>query len=229
MLSYSKGIRQFLFLHTRLGVTKQSSWVSLARLLDSWLILTFLFCCLRNLWLFSNSLGFYNMHHPVGVQLLNRVQLFATPWTVARQASLSFTVSWTLLKFMFIESGMPSNHLALCCPLLLWPVSIFPSLRVFSNDSSHQVAKVFELQYQSFQWIFRVDSFRIDWLDLLAVQGTLKSLSQHHKSKARILWHSAFFMVQLSDLYMNTGKTIALTIWTFVNKVSLLFQSLLIF
>ena len=130
---------------------------------------------------------------------------------------------------MSIESVMPSNHLILCCPLLLLPL-IFPSIRIFSNESpSHQVAKVleFQRQHQSFQWTPGLISFRMDWLDLLAVQGTLKSLLQHHSSKASILRHSAFFIVQLSHPYMITGKIIALTRWTFVDKVmSLLFNML---
>ena len=116
---------------------------------------------------------------------------------------------------------MPSKHLILCCPLLL-PPSIFPSIGIFQRvNSSHQVVKVLELQLQhpSFQWIFSMISFRINWLYLLAIQGTLKSLLQHHISKASILWHSAFFTVQLSHLYMASGKTIALTRWTFVAKV----------
>ena len=120
------------------------------------------------------------------------------------------------------------HHLVFCCPLLL-QLSIFPSIRVFSKwvGSSHQLAQVLKLQLQhhSFQWIFRIDFLRIDWLDLLAIQGTLNSLLQHHSSKALILWHSAFFMVLHSHPYMTTGKTIALTIWTFVGKVmSLLFN-----
>ena len=125
---------------------------------------------------------------------------------------------------------MLSNHLILCHPLLLLP-SIFPSIKVFSNDSAlcHQVSKVLELQlqHQSFQWVLRLISLRIDRFYLLAVLGTLMSLLQHHSSKASILWGSAFFMVQLSHPYMTTGKTIALTIWTFVSKVmSLLFNML---
>ena len=127
---------------------------------------------------------------------------------------------------MPIESVTPSNHLILCCPLLLLP-PIPPSIRV---NSSHEVAKVleFQLQHQSFQWSLPgLISFRMDWLNLLAVQGTLKRLLQHHSSKASILWHSAFFTVQLSHPYMATGKTIALTRWTFVDKVmSLVFKTL---
>ena len=138
------------------------------------------------------------------------------------------TNSQSLLKLMSIESVMPSNHLILCRPLLL-PPSIFSSIRVFSSESVLPIrwpnsAKFrFQFQHQSFQWIFRTISFRMDWLDL-AVQGTLKSLLQHHSSKASILWCSAFFIVQLSHPYMTTGKTTALTGRTFVGKVmSLLF------
>ena len=130
---------------------------------------------------------------------------------------LSFTISLSLLKFMFIEMVMLSNHLILCHPLFLLPL-IFPSSWVFSNESIlHQVAMVLELQlqYQSFQWIFKVDFFRIDWFDLLAVQGTLKHLFEYRSSKASILQHSAFLMIQHSHPYMTTGKTITLTIWTF--------------
>ena len=156
------------------------------------------------------------------VQLLSRVQLFATPWTAARQASLSSTNSWSLLRLTSIELLMPSNHLILCCPLLLLP-SVFPSVRVFSNES---VLLIRWPKYWSFSFSISPSneysgliSFRTDWLDLLAVQGTLKSLLQHHSSKASILQHSALFMVQVSHPYMTTEKTIALTIWTFVSKV----------
>ena len=155
------------------------------------------------------------------VQSLSCVQLYVTPWTGARQASLSITNSQSLLKLMYIESVIPSNHLILCCPLLL-PLSIFPSISVFKWVSSlHHVAKVleFQLQHQSFQWKFRtMISLRIDSFDLVAAQGTLKSLLQHHSSKASILLHSAFFIVQLSQPYMTIGKTIALTRWTFGDK-----------
>ena len=147
--------------------------------------------------------------------------LFATPRTAARQASLSITNSQSLLKLMSIESVMWSNHLILCCPLLLMP-SIFPSIKVFSNES---VLRIRWLKYWSFSLNISPSSehpglisFRMDWLDLLAVQGTLKSLLQHHSSKASILLHSAFFIVQLSHPYMTTGTTIALTRWTFVGK-----------
>ena len=162
------------------------------------------------------------------VQTLGRVQLFATPWTAAHQATLSITSSWSLLKLMSIESVMPSNHLILYHPLLL-PHPIFPSIRVFSEELVLHIRWPkyweFQLQHQSFQWIFRTDSFRMDWLDLLAVQGTLKSLQHHHSSKASILRCSAFFIVQLSYPYMTTGKTKPLTRQTFVGKAtSLLFN-----
>ena len=141
------------------------------------------------------------------------------PWTAASQAPLSFTVSQSLLKVMSIESAMLSNHLILCCPPLLLP-SIFPSIRVFSSESALCIRWPkywsFQLHHQSFQLYSRLISFRMDWFDLLTVQGTLRSLLQHHSSKASVLWHSAFFMLQLSHPYMNTGKTIALTIRTFV-------------
>ena len=144
-----------------------------------------------------------------------------TPWTATRQASLSITNSWSLLKLMSIVLVMPSNHLILCRPLLL-PPSVFPSIRVFSNESALRIRWP---KYWSFSFSispYNEDPglifFRMDWLDLLAVQGTLKSLLQHHSSKASILWCLAFFIVQLSHPYMTTGKTIALTRWTFVGK-----------
>ena len=159
------------------------------------------------------------------VQSLSRVRLFATPWITACQASLSITNSWSLPKLMSIESVMPSSHLILCRPLLLLP-PIPPSIRVFSNESSLHTRWP---KYWSFSFNISPSnehpgliSFRIDWLDLLAVQGTLKSLLQCHSSKASILWCSAFFTVQLSHPYMTTGKTIALTRRTFVGKVMLL-------
>ena len=164
------------------------------------------------------------------VQSLRRVRLFVTPWTAARQASLFLIISWSLPKFMSIELVMPSNHLLLCRPLFLLP-SVFPSIRVFSNESAVYIRwpKYWSLSFSispSNEYSGLI-SFRIDWLDLLAVQGTLKSLLQHHSLKASILQHSAFFMVQLSHLYMTTGKTTALTIQTFVGKVmSLLFNAL---
>ena len=143
----------------------------------------------------------------------------ATPWTTACQASLSFTRSCSLFKLMSIESVMPSNHLILCRPLLFLP-SIFPSIRVFPNESALHIRWP---KYWSFSFNISPSnqhsgliSFRMDWLNLLAVKGTLKSLLQHHSSKASILRHSAFFLVQLSHRYMTTGKTIALTRWIFV-------------
>ena len=164
------------------------------------------------------------------VQLLSRVRLFATPWTAAHQASLSITNSWSLLKLMSIELVMPSNHLILCHPLLL-PPSIFPSIRVFSNES---ILCIRWPKYWSFSFSISPSnefsgliSFRIDWFDLLAVQGTLKSILQHHSSKASILPYSAFFIVQLSHPYMIIEKTIALTRWTFVGKIIFLLFNML--
>jgi len=153
---------------------------------------------------------------------LSCLRLFETPWTAVCQASLSITNSWSLLKPISIESVTPSSHLILCCPLLLLP-SIFPSIKVFSNES------VFHIRWPKY-WSFSFSispsneysgliSFRMDWLDLLAVQGTLKSLLQYHSSKASIPRHSAFFIVQLSHPHMTTGKTIALTRQIFVDKV----------
>ena len=144
------------------------------------------------------------------------------PWTAARQASLSITSCWSLPKPMSIESVMPSNHLIFCCPLLLLP-SIFPSIRVSSNESALHIRWP---KYWNFSFSISPSSehpglisFRMDWLDLLAVQRTLKSLLQHHNSKASILWCSAFFIVHHSHPHMTTGKTIVLTRWTFVGKV----------
>ena len=164
------------------------------------------------------------------VQSLSRVCLFATPWIAVRQASLTITNFRSLLKLMPIESVMPSSHIIPCRPLLLLP-PIPPSIRVFSSESTLRMRWP---KYWSFS--FKISpsnehpgliSFRMDWLDLLAVQGTLKSLLQHHSSKASIFQHSAFFTVQLSHPYMTTEKTIALTRWTFVGKVmSLLFNML---
>ena len=156
------------------------------------------------------------------VQSLSHVRLFATPWTAACQASLSITKSQSLLKLMSIESVMPSNHLILCHPLLL-PPSIFPNIQVFSNESVLHISFSISPSNEYSGLI----SFRIIWLDLFTVQGTLKSLLQHHSLKASILQPSAIFIVQLSHPYMTTGKTIALTRWTFVGKVmSLLFNML---
>ena len=149
--------------------------------------------------------------------MLSHVRLFATPCTPARQASLSITNSQSLLKLTSIELVMPSNHLILCHALLLLP-SVFPSIRVFSNESSLCIRwpKYWSFSFSEYSGLI---SFKMDWLDLLAVQGTLKSLLPYHNSKASILGCSAFFIVQLSHLYMTTGKTIALTRWTFVGKV----------
>ena len=146
------------------------------------------------------------------VQPLSRVRLFATPWTASHQASLSITNSRSLLKLMSIKSVMPSNHLILYCPLLL-PPSIFPSIRSFPmsqffTSDGQNIGVSFSIS-PSNQHLGLI-SFRMDWFDLLAVQGTLKSLLQHHSSKASILQHSAFFIVQLSHPYMTIGKTVAL-------------------
>ena len=148
------------------------------------------------------------------VQSLSLVWLFETPWAAAFQASLSITNSQSLLKLMSIESVMSSDHLILCHPLLLLP-SIFPSIRDFSNESALRIRWPkywsFSFNISSFNEFWGLISFRMDWLDLLAVQGTLKSLLQYHSSKASILWRSAFFTVQWSHPYMTTGKTTALT------------------
>ena len=160
----------------------------------------------------------------VVVQLFSHVRLCMTPWTAAHQASLSFTITWSLLKLMSIESMMPSNHLILLLP------SIFPSIRVFPNESALHIRWP---KYWSFSFSISPSnnnsgliSFRTDWFDLLVVQETLKSLLQHHSSKASVLQCSPIFMVQLSHPYLTTGKTTALTIQTFVGKVLfLLFNS----
>ena len=163
------------------------------------------------------------------VQSLSRVQLFVTPWIATRQASLSITNSQSLLKPMSIKLVMPSSHLILCHPLLLLP-PIPPSIRAFSNESTRR------MRWPKY-WSFRFNispsnehpgliSFNMDWLDLLAVQGTLKNLLQHHSSKASIFQHSAFFTVQLWHPFMTTGKTIALTRWTFVGKIMSLLNML---
>ena len=176
------------------------------------------------------TLTLYNFSSVQSLSCVLRPHVFETSWATVRQASLSITNSWSLLKLMSIESEMPSNHLILYCPLLL-PHSIFPGMRIFSNES---VLRIRGPKYWSFSFSISpsneypgLTSFRMDWLDLLAVQGTLKSLLQQHSSKVSILWHSAFFIVQLSHPYMTTGKTIALIRWTFVGKVmSLLFNLL---
>ena len=152
------------------------------------------------------------------VQLLSRIRLFETPWTAACQASLTLTISWSLPKFKSIESVMPSNHLILCCPLLM-PL-ILLSIKAFSSESAPYIMWP---KYWNFRFSISPSndysgliSFRIDWFDPLAVQGNLKSLFQPYSLKTSILWHSAFSKVQLSHPYMTTGKTIALTMWTFV-------------
>ena len=192
-----------------------------------WYLHLCLFCCLSYkviVTIFLNSIYIYIQFS--SFQSLSCVRLFATPWIAARQASLSNSQS--SLKLMSIESVMPSSHLILCHPLLLLP-PIPPSIRVFSNESTLCMRWP---KYWSFSFSISpcnehpgLISFRMDWLNLFAVQGTLKSLFQHHSSKQSILRCSAFFTVQLSHPYMTTGKTIALTRWTFVGKVmSLLFQ-----
>ena len=195
---------------------------------DLWLSINFLklFGLVETVWIvLENSLMLIS-----SVQSLSCVWLFVTPWIAARQASLSISNSWSSLRLTSIESVMPSSHLILGHPLLLLP-SIPPSIRVFSNEST------FHMRWPKY-WSFSLSispynehpgliSFRMDWLDLLAVQGTLKSLLQHHISNASILRHSAFFTVQLSHPYRTTGETIALTRWTFFGKVtSLLFNML---
>ena len=181
---------------------------------------------------FHSLLFFFKSRKQVRKQFSSVAQLCltATPWTAACQTSLSITNSQSLLKLMSLESVIPSSHLILCHPLLL-PPSIFPSIRVFSSESTLCITWP---KYWSFSFSINPSneylaliSFRMDWLDLLAVQGTLNSLLQHHSSKESILQRSAFFKVQLSHPYMTTGKTIALTRWTFVGKVlSLLFNML---
>jgi len=164
------------------------------------------------------------------VQSLSHVRLLVTPWTAACQASLSITNFWSSLKLMSNELVKPSSHLILCCPLLLL-LPIPPSIRVFSNQSTLHMRWP---NYGSFSFSISPSnehpgliSFRMDWLDLLAVQGTLKSLLQRYSSKASILQWSAFFTVQVSHLYMTTGKTIPLTRWTFVGKVMSLLLNML--
>ena len=185
------------------------------------------FCRISYLWGLS---GVFLGNQIISDQSLSRVRLFATPWIAACQASLSITNSWSSLRLTSIESVMPSSHLILCRPLLLLP-PIPPSIRVFSNGSTLCMRWP---NYWSFSFsiipskeIPGLISFRMDWLDLLAVQGTLKTLLQHHSSEASILRCSAFFTVQLSHPYMTTGKTIALTRWTLVGKVMSLLLNML--
>ena len=176
----------------------------------------------------ESKLQLIELRNVSSVQSLSHVRLFVTPQTEACQASLSITNSRSLLKLMSIELVIPSNHLILCHPLLLLPL-IFPSIRVFSNESVLCIRwpKYWSFSISPFNEYSGLTSFRIDSLDLLAVQGTLKSLLQHHSSKASILWCSAFFMVQLSHLYVTTGKTIALTRWNFVSKIMFLLFNML--
>ena len=162
--------------------------------------------------------------------MLSRVRFFATPWTAARQASLSITNSWSLFKLKSIESVMPSNHLILCCSLLLMP-SIFPSIRVFSNESALRinVAKVleFQLQHQSVQWTLRTDLLEDGLVESPCSPRDSQESSPTPQFKASVLWHSAFFIVQFSHPYMTTEKTIALTRWTFVSKAMSLLSNML--
>ena len=181
-------------------------------------------------WVVQILIHLFMYYYFSSVQSLSSVQHFVTPWTAARQASLSITSSHSSPKLMSIESVMPSNHLILCHPIFLLP-SIFPSIRVFSDESALCIRWP---KYWSFSFSISTSneyseliSLRMDWLDLLAVQGTLKSLLQHHSPKASILQCSAFFIVQLSHPYMTTGKTKALTRWTFVGKVTSLLLNML--
>ena len=164
----------------------------------------------------------------VVVRSLSCVCLFVTPWTAAHQAPLSSTISQSLLKFISVESVMLSHHLILCKPLLLLP-SIFPSIRAFSNESALPIRwpKYWSFSISPSNEYSGLISFKIHKFDLLAVQGTLKSLLQHHNSKASVLQCSALFMVQLSHLYMTTRKIIALTTWTFVDKMMSLLSNML--
>ena len=176
-------------------------------------------------WIVERGCNQTRYRKEIPVQFSHSV-LSDSPWTAARQASLSFTNTWSLLKLISINLVMPSNHLILCHSLLLLP-SIFPNIRVFSNESVLHISWSFNFSISPSNEYSGLISSRMDWLDLLAVQGTLESLLQHHSSKASILWCSAFFIVQLSHPSMTTGKTIALTRWTFVSKVmSLLFNML---
>ena len=177
----------------------------------------------------NSTFSLYHITQFNSFKSLSPFRLFVTPWIAARQTSLSITNSWSLLKLMSIESVMSFNHLILCHPLL--SSSIFISIRIFSNESALCIRWP-----KDWSFSFSISpsnehpgliSFRMDWLDRLVVQGTLKNLLQHHSSKASILQHSAFFTVQLSHPYMTKGKTMALTRWTFVGKVmSLLFNML---
>ena len=218
--------RDIIWYHLYVEHKKLYKWISLQNRLTD---IKNKFMGEKNLWLPKGKAdGGGNQFS--SVQSLSRVWLFATPWTAAHQASLSITHSRSLLKLMSIKSVIPSNHLILCRPLLLL-LSIFPSIRVFSNES---VLCIRWSKYWSFNFSTSPSneysgliSFRIDWFDLLAVWGALKSLLQHHSSKASILQHSAFFMVQLSHPYMITGKSIALTRQILVSKVTCLLFNML--
>ena len=208
--------RQPSFLNIFLKIWVQSRWKSFKFLLHPMPIP-------RN-----HFLGTILLVSLVIVHLLNHVRLFVTPWTAACQSSLSFTFSQSLLNLLSIESVMLSNRLILSCPLLLLP-SIFSSISVFSNELALPIRwpKYWSFSFSPSNEYSGLSSFRIDWFGLFAVQGTLKSLLQHHSSKAPVFQYAAFFMVQLSHLYMTTRKAIALNIWTFVSNVmSLLFNTL---
>ena len=164
---------------------------------------------------FQSNVGYFSV-----VQSLNRVWLFGTLWTAGHQAPLSSTISWSLLKFMSLESVMLSNHLSLCHPLLLLP-SIFSSIRVFSSESALRIRwpNYWSFSFSPSSEFSGLISFRIDWFALLAVQGTFRSLVQHCSPKASILWCSAFFTVQLSQSYVTIWKSIVLTVQTVVRRV----------
>ena len=172
------------------------------------------------------SLSLKLVSYVIIFQSPSRVQLFATATIAACQDALFFTMTRSLPKFMFITSKMPSSHLIVWWPLLLLP-SILPGIRDFSNESSVHIRgpKYWSFSFSPSSEYLGLISLKIDWFDLLAVQETFRSLLQHHSWKASILWHSAFFMVRLSQRYVTTGKTTALTIWTFVGRV-LLFNTL---
>ena len=169
---------------------------------------------------FPNTI--YLSNYNLVVQLLSHVQRFVTSWTAAGQAALSFTISCSVLKFMSIESVVPPNHLILCCPFILLP-SFFPSIRIFSKELAVCIRWPKYWSFSPSNKCSELISLRIDWFDLLAVQGTLESLLQYHHLKESILWCSAFFMVQLLHPYITVGKTIALTMRPFVTKWYLCF------
>ena len=209
--------------HKNLGTIESNTWILNPGMMDWekwWKVISNRQYILKRM--HQKSLRGEDWNFLSSVQSLSRVRLFETPWTAACQGSLSITNTQSPPNTMSIELVMPSNHLILCHPLLLLP-SIFPSIRVFSNESTLRIRWP---KYWSFSFNIspsnqhpRLISFRMNWLDLLAVQGSLKSILQHHSSKASILRRSAFFIVQLSHPYMTTGKTIALTRQSFVGKV----------